>query len=29
MRITKIDVFAQRYTIVGGKFSMSGGKSAA
>jgi L-alanine-DL-glutamate epimerase-like enolase superfamily enzyme len=29
MRITKIDVFAQRYTIVGGKFAMSGGKSAA
>jgi L-alanine-DL-glutamate epimerase-like enolase superfamily enzyme len=29
MRISRIDVFAQRYTIVGGKFSMSGGKSAA
>ena len=29
MRIARIDVFAQRYAIVGGKFSMSGGKSAA
>lgn len=29
MRITRIDVFAQRYTIAGGTFSMSGGKSAA
>lgn len=29
MRIARIDVFAQRYTIVGGTFSMSGGKSAA
>jgi L-alanine-DL-glutamate epimerase-like enolase superfamily enzyme len=28
MRITRIDVFAQRYTIAGGTFSMSGGKSA-
>jgi len=29
MRIARIDVFAQRYTITGGTFSMSGGKSAA
>ncbi|HSE74506.1 MAG TPA: mandelate racemase/muconate lactonizing enzyme family protein [Dongiaceae bacterium] len=29
MRITRIDVFALRYTIAGGTFSMSGGKSAA
>jgi L-alanine-DL-glutamate epimerase-like enolase superfamily enzyme len=29
MRITRIDVFAQRYTVAGGTFSMSGGKSAA
>jgi L-alanine-DL-glutamate epimerase-like enolase superfamily enzyme len=29
MRIARVDVFAQRYTIAGGTFSMSGGKSAA
>jgi L-alanine-DL-glutamate epimerase-like enolase superfamily enzyme len=29
MRITRVDIFAQRYTIAGGSFSMSGGKSAS
>jgi cis-L-3-hydroxyproline dehydratase len=29
MRIVRIDVFAQSYTIAGGTFSMSGGKSAS
>jgi L-alanine-DL-glutamate epimerase-like enolase superfamily enzyme len=29
MRIVRIDVFAKSYTIVGGTFSMSGGKSAS
>jgi L-alanine-DL-glutamate epimerase-like enolase superfamily enzyme len=29
MRITRIEVFVQRYTVAGGTFSMSGGKSAA
>jgi L-alanine-DL-glutamate epimerase-like enolase superfamily enzyme len=29
MRITRVDVFALRYRIAGGSFSMSGGKSAS
>src|SRR5579859_7982693 len=29
MRIVRIDVFAKSYTLAGGTFSMSGGKSAS